>query len=756
MRRGDSCNTPRVPPRARGLLAWVLGLAVAGAGVGGCAGGDGRVHLVIAGSAVGAEGQALASRARAFEATHPDVRVDIRATPDAGDERHQLYVQWFAAGASEPDLLQVDVVWTAELAAAGFLAPIDEDVVDGFFPGAVAAGRYDGKLWAAPWFVDVGLLYWRTDLLEHAPRTLDELAADARAHPAATPVGYAWQGARYEGLVCDYLEVLSGMGGAILDRDGAVVVDSAAGDKALAWLAGMVGTASPPAVVSWQEEQARFSFQNGEALMMRNWPYAAPLLADAAKSKVAGRFATSPLPGDGAHPGAAALGGQALAVNARSEHPALARELLRFLVADDAQLARARIAGQYPPKAALYDGAALAGALPIPPAEARAILERAVPRPVTPVYSELSGVLQIHLHEALTGQATPGDAVRDAAREMRAVLAARALAPPAPGEKAPGASVGPPARPRPLPVLPLAAVVAGAAALAAAALAFSRARTREQAEARFGWRLATPALWLLAVVAGVPLILTFIQSSMDIDLRAPWRGDPFVGLHLYFEIFRSERFLASLAHTAGFTVVSVALELGLGLALALSLHAAFFARGAVRGLVLIPWSIPAVVAAVIWRFLFHAAAPGVPWTGGPWLAWVPIVVADVWKSTPFVTLLLLAGLAQIDPAVLEAARMDGASAAQRLFRVVLPLLRPAIVVAVVFRTLDAVRVFDLIYVLTGGGPGTATETVSLLAYDAMMRDLRFGAGAAISVVVFAVALSFALVYVRLVGDEERS
>ena len=174
----------------------------------------------------------------------------------------------------------------------------------------------------------------------------------------------------------------------------------------------------------------------------------------------------------------------------------------------------------------------------------------------------------------------------------------------------------------------------------------------------------------------------------------------------------------------------------------------------VRGAALVPWAIPAVVGAILWRFLFDTLAPDVAWNGDATLAWVPVIVADVWKTTPFVALLLLAGLSQIDPALFEAADMDGASARDRLWHIVLPLLRPAMLVALLFRTLDALRVFDLIFVMTGGGPGTATEVLSVVAHDTMMRDLRIGAGAAMSAIIFGASLVLALIYVRVVGERE--
>src|SRR5262249_7568752 len=233
------------------------------------------------------------------------------------------------------------------------------------------------------------------------------------------------------------------------------------------------------------------------------------------------------------------------------------------------------------------------------------------------------------------------------------------------------------------------------------------------------------------------------------DLRLPWLGRPFVGLANYREIVADGRFWEALLHTLGFTVASVGLELVLGLALALAMDRTFRGRRFVRAAVLVPWALPTVVAALLWRFLFDVPSgltgARIVWLAGPATAWVPLVLADVWKTTPFVALLLLAGLQGIDPALYEVAEVDGASPARRLWSLTLPLLRPALLVAVVFRAIDAFRVFDLVFVLTGGGPGTATEPLALYAYDALFANLRFGYGAALSVVVFLAACALALV-----------
>ncbi len=287
----------------------------------------------------------------------------------------------------------------------------------------------------------------------------------------------------------------------------------------------------------------------------------------------------------------------------------------------------------------------------------------------------------------------------------------------------------------------------------------------QRGEGRFAWGLMLPALLAILLIAIFPLAWTAWESLHLHDLRMPWRGRPFVGVQNYVELLGDSRFWSSFGNTVFFTAVTVLLELVLGMILALALDQTFRGRGMVRTAVLLPWAIPTVVSALVWRFLFEGRTgivnvtltdvglldEPVIWFSGAATAWVPVILADVWKTTPFVTLLLLAGLQNIDPDYHEAARIDGAGPWRRFREITLPLLKPAILVALVFRTLDAFRVFDLIYVLTGGGPGTATEPLSLFAFDALIQHLRFGYGSAISMVVFAVSFVLALLYIRVLG-----
>jgi ABC-type sugar transport system permease subunit len=287
----------------------------------------------------------------------------------------------------------------------------------------------------------------------------------------------------------------------------------------------------------------------------------------------------------------------------------------------------------------------------------------------------------------------------------------------------------------------------------------------EREERRLARWLIAPAVVFILLGSLVPIVATGWEALHEHDLRLPWLGRPFVGVANFVEATRDPRFLSALLHTVTFAVITVPLELALGLALALIMHTAARGRALIRLTALLPWAIPTVVAALVWRFMFDAQAgvitaplrmlgavgPSFDWFVHPLAAWVPIGAADVWKTTPFVAILLLAGLQTIDPALHEAARMDGAGAIRRFITITLPLLGPALVVAAAFRMLDALRLFDVAYVLTGGGPGTATEPLSLYAFVALMQRLRFGYGSALSVTVFLLTFAFALIWVRALG-----
>jgi multiple sugar transport system permease protein len=271
------------------------------------------------------------------------------------------------------------------------------------------------------------------------------------------------------------------------------------------------------------------------------------------------------------------------------------------------------------------------------------------------------------------------------------------------------------------------------------------------------YALIAPAVLVLVGVAAYPVASAVWLSLHRLILVFHERS--FVGLTNYAFLLRDERFWSAMAHTAYFTLVSVPIELGLGLLFAMLLNSAIAARGALTAAVLVPWAVPTVVSAKIWAWLldpalspFHGLVSArVNWLGTPGYAMHAAILVDIWKTTPFVSVLLFAGLQTIPAHVYEAARVDGASSWKAFWLITLPLLFPTLVIAALFRMLDAFRVFDSIYVLTQGGPANTTETLSIYAYKTLMRSGDFGYGSAIAVATFVTVMSISALYLRLVG-----
>ena len=282
----------------------------------------------------------------------------------------------------------------------------------------------------------------------------------------------------------------------------------------------------------------------------------------------------------------------------------------------------------------------------------------------------------------------------------------------------------------------------------------SGGRDRARREHRLGWALAGPAFGVMLAVTGYPMLHAAWLSLFSYRLTDP-AGREFVGLRNYRVVLGDPLWWRDVGTTLAITVVTVLVELVIGFGLALVMHRITFARRWVRAAVLVPYGTVTVVSAFAWRHAFALDTGFVngwlglgrfAWFAHPATALLAICASEIWKTTPFISLLLLAGLAQVPEDLQEAARMDGASAWQRLSRVTLPNMKAAVMVAVLFRTLDAYRIFDSVFVMTGGAQGT--ETVSFLAYRQMIGRTALGLGAAVSVLLFVSVALLAAVLVK--------
>jgi multiple sugar transport system permease protein len=279
---------------------------------------------------------------------------------------------------------------------------------------------------------------------------------------------------------------------------------------------------------------------------------------------------------------------------------------------------------------------------------------------------------------------------------------------------------------------------------------------RAKAERKLAWTLCAPAVIVMLLVAGFPILYAFYLSLRRADLRFPDAGE-FVGLSNYITVLSSSTWWRDFGNTMFITVVSVALELVLGMLIAQAMYRAIFARTAIRASVLVPYGAVTVVAAFAWRLAFDPTTGfAVSWLnlGTPpltthWGSMFVIIFAEVWKTTPFIALLLLGGLALVPEDLYKAAKVDGATAWQRFTSITLPLIRPALMVAVLFRTLDAFRIYDAVFIVTRGANNT--ETVSILGYVQLVNRLNLGLGSAVAILIFICVMIIAFIFFRFLG-----
>ena len=283
---------------------------------------------------------------------------------------------------------------------------------------------------------------------------------------------------------------------------------------------------------------------------------------------------------------------------------------------------------------------------------------------------------------------------------------------------------------------------------------------KTKAERKLAWLLCAPAVFVMLAVTAYPIGYAIYLSLLRADLRFP-NDRTWTGLNNYKSVLSSSLWWSDLWHTVLIMVVSVAFELALGMALALIMHRAIFGRGLVRTSALIPYGIVTVVAAFAWRFAWSSAVGGfVPKALGmdfdpldpthPFWNYFVVIATEVWKTTPFMALLLLAGLTLVPEELQEAAKVDGASAWQRFWRITIPLMKPAILVALLFRTLDAFRIFDSVFIISNGN-NPNIETVSILNANELLTRLNLGLGSAISVLIFLMVVLIAVVFIKGFG-----
>jgi trehalose/maltose transport system substrate-binding protein len=410
-------------------LALTAAILVVNSGLGATA--RAEVTLSISCSSLGIEQQLCQSGSDAW-AKATGNKVKLVATPADANERLALYQTLLAAQAKDIDVFQIDVIWPAILAPQlKDLTPVlsEKDRAD-HFKVLIDNDTVDGKLVAVPWFVDAGLLYYRKDLLDkygkEIPKTWAELADTAKAivegENNLSLQGYVWQGKAYEGLVCNALEwIASYGGGSIVDSDGKVTIDNPQATKALEVAKSWIGTISPKGVLSYSEEESRGVFQSGNAVFMRNWPYAWAL-ANAGDSPVKGKVGVAVLPqGDGSQARhAAALGGQNLAVSRYSAHPKEAADLVRYLTSAEEQKRRAHEGSFNPTLRSLYSDTELMSANPFYK-DFLPIVESAVARPSTVTgrrYNQVSSAFVRAVYGTLSGQAAASTSLVSLDKEL--------------------------------------------------------------------------------------------------------------------------------------------------------------------------------------------------------------------------------------------------------------------------------------------------------------------------------------------------
>ncbi|MDO5753285.1 ABC transporter substrate-binding protein [Arthrobacter sp.] len=390
-----------------------------GGGGGGDAGGDAGANLDGRGPITYVQGKDNSNVVRPllekWNAAHPDEKVTFKEQSDNADQQHDDLVKNFQAKNVDYDVASVDVIWTAEFAARGWLQPLKDTMAvstEGMLPATVKTGTYNEVLYTLPQTSDGGILYYRKDLVPTPPKTWDEMMGMC---PIAKDNGidcYAGQFAQYEGLTVNVAEAINTQGGEIIGKDGKPTVNSADAKVGLGNLVTAYENGNiPKQALTYQEEQGRQSFEAGKLLFLRNWPYVYNLAKTDGSSTVKDTFGIAPLPGkDG--PGASSLGGHNMGVSVYSKNKATAKDFLTFMTSPESQKFFATQGSLAPVLGDLYDDAELVKQLPYLPV-LKTSIENAVPRPVTPFYPAVTQAIQQNSFAALQGSKTVDQALTD-------------------------------------------------------------------------------------------------------------------------------------------------------------------------------------------------------------------------------------------------------------------------------------------------------------------------------------------------------
>ncbi|MDR2566785.1 MAG: ABC transporter substrate-binding protein [Bifidobacteriaceae bacterium] len=357
-----------------------------------------------------------------FNAAHPDEKVTFVELPEKADDQRSALVQDFQAGAGTYDVAGLDVTWTAEFAARDWLLPLDDVDTTGLFASTVASGTYNDTLYAAPYKTNIAFLFYRSDLVEKAPITWDELIKDCEIARTNNMGCYAGQYAQYEGLTVNFSEAVNSAGGALLDAQGNASVNTSEAQAGLAFLInGFKDGYIPEEAITYQEEESRRAFQAGELLFLRNWPYVYNLAeAEGEDSVIQGKFSIATIPG-GSGLGASTLGGYNLAISKATKNPATAQDFINYMLTESVQKRVITEMGEPPVRESLYDDAELRGQIPYFAAMKEA-LANAVSRPLAVSYTEFSEVISTSIYKALQDKADPKTVLDDLQTKLQKVI----------------------------------------------------------------------------------------------------------------------------------------------------------------------------------------------------------------------------------------------------------------------------------------------------------------------------------------------